>query len=47
MKKFIFSVLVLASLIAKTQSSSDAAVQISVSVQVNPAQITLNWIAEI
>jgi len=44
MKKFIFSVLVLATLIAKPQSSSDAAVQISVSVQVNPAQITLNWI---
>lgn len=44
MKKFIFSVLVLASLIAKPQSSSDAAVQISVTVQVNPAQITLNWI---
>ena len=47
MKKFIFSVLVLASLIAKPQSSSDAAVQISVSVQVNPAQITLNWIGNV
>ena len=47
MKKFIFSVLVLASLIAKPQSSSDPAVQISVSVQVNPAQITLNWIGNV
>lgn len=44
MQKLLLPALLFFSLLLNSQTSSDVAVQLSASVQTNPAQITLNWI---